>query len=509
MWLWLIVPWAGVVVWLLVGKRREMGVPFVELWRGRREVARGRREFTRPTAGVVAILLAVLIGILAAAHPEMLRGIERHVTVVADVGITMSAGRLESAIAELKAGIPAGTRVDLVTVPASPARWEGDVLSATCVDTSAQLPRAVAGALARTDDVVIVLTDQAVRDDPRVVRIAPAGAVANAAITRFAIRDDAGGKPQAMVTVRNNANWLRTRLVVNDVEQMIELPQHGQERSYFVDLPSVGRTAQAKIDVADDFQDDNSAYLARQAEHAAIQMRGNLSAEVRRVVDAYRLARPASGGARLVGVVAAADQLREDEAGIVAPSVDAGDAGSTGERPVVVSHPLTANLHPKFWHASASATPASGGWTAVMSSASRPVVLVREHPSRQVWIGAVSSNIAKSADFVVLWTNALDWVGAGSTETFAAVTVGTLGPEWASVDTQQPGIYRRDDGAAVAANAPVANFRSEASTAGWRGKLRALGESRSGRLELGSYLVVAAIGCALAGAFLWPGGSGR
>jgi hypothetical protein len=121
----------------------------------------------------------------------------------------------------------------------------------------------------------------------------------------------------------------------------------------------------------------------------------------------------------------------------------------------------------------------------------------------------VSSNIAKSADFVVLWTNALDWVGAGSTETFAAVTVGTLGPEWASVDTQQPGIYRRDDGAVVAANAPVANFRSEASTAGWRGKLRALGESRSGRVELGSYLVVAAIGCALAGAFLWPGGSGR
>jgi hypothetical protein len=43
-WLALLVPWAGVSVWLLWGRRDRTNVPFLKLWRGPVESPRAQRQ---------------------------------------------------------------------------------------------------------------------------------------------------------------------------------------------------------------------------------------------------------------------------------------------------------------------------------------------------------------------------------------------------------------------------------------------------------------------------------
>ncbi len=518
--IWLIglLPWAGVVIWMLLGKRLGVTVPFIELWRGAREPARGRRQITRPSAAVMTVLGAILLAILAAARPALRRAnAAAKVTVIVDRGITMAPkGRMASAEEALRDALVADAQVDLVAVPRLAAVDWGQPFSLpeTCVDTSSELNQAVSAALPRSDGAVIVLTDKIVRDDPRVIRIAPKGAVENVAITRFAIREDAGGKPQAMVTLRNDSNWLRARLSVADVKQELQLPPRGQVRSYFVELPTVAATAKAVIDVDDEFDGDNVAYLARQPDRAAIELRGTLSADVRRMVEAYRAARRARDANSVVAVVGSADQLKNTQAGIIAPAVGAAEGSQIGnaakETIAVQSHPVTENLNGNAWQGLRFATPPTGDrWVAVVSQGGHPLVSIREQPARQVWIGIASSEFARSGDFVILWTNALEWVsGGGKGDSFAAGEVGTLGAEWEPEDGRHlwPGFYRRSDGAVVALNAPTMPIPAAAPTPDWQAKLARLAGSRDSRTELGSYLAGLAIGCALLAACIWPGG---
>jgi hypothetical protein len=69
-WLILLAPWAGLLIWLLRGRFETRGVPFLELWG--REAAQNRkpdRAWRMPPMAVVALLAAMLLGILAAAGP--------------------------------------------------------------------------------------------------------------------------------------------------------------------------------------------------------------------------------------------------------------------------------------------------------------------------------------------------------------------------------------------------------------------------------------------------------
>src|SRR5215207_6043201 len=74
LWLLALIPWAGVALWLLVGRNPRVAVPFIELWNDsdapRRRVSRALR---RPPAAIVCALLAMLLALVAAAKPALVR----------------------------------------------------------------------------------------------------------------------------------------------------------------------------------------------------------------------------------------------------------------------------------------------------------------------------------------------------------------------------------------------------------------------------------------------------
>src|SRR4051794_33165690 len=104
MWLWLLLPWAGVTIWLLWGRRKRANVPFVALWRGAVELPKKRRQLVLPPLALIGLILAMLFAVLAAAKPTAGRSVQRDRTlVIIDRGINMSAaGRYEQVAALAK-----------------------------------------------------------------------------------------------------------------------------------------------------------------------------------------------------------------------------------------------------------------------------------------------------------------------------------------------------------------------------------------------------------------------
>lgn len=520
-WLVALVPWAGVVVWMLLGRRQGVSVPFIALWRGNAAMSRSRRRVIPPSWSLIAALASVMFAILAAAGPRLGVGTSvSRVTVILDRGISMSSkGRIAEVVDAARQAIPAKAEVTFLTVPSAEVSGWDDArkLAGTCVDTAATLNRMVPEAMLANDGLVLVLSDQPVRVEARVVRIPPEKRVENVAVARVALRSSP--TTQAMVTVRNDSTKTQAALVVEGVKRSIELPGLSQEGDFFVDLPTAGEKVRVGIEVADDFDGDNAAYLARARAGAAIEIRGNVSPDVRRVVEAYRSAR-AGGGERVVAVAGATDALTAEQAGIVAPPLWTGSESEISEGvPTVRPHPVTTHLDAARWKNVRLAKLADGAdWHPVILMGDQPAVAVREKPAREVWIGLESEAWAQSPDFVILWTNALDWVcggDSGSAETtYSAKEVGTLDPEWKPADGRDlwPGFYERSDGATLAANAPAVKFRTRTAAEDWRGRLASLndaaGESgaamgASGR-ALVPYLLMAAMTCALIAAWLWP-----
>ena len=69
-WLILLASWGGLAIWLLRGRFETKGVPFLELWG--REIAQNRRPdraWRMPPGWMIALLVAMLLGIMAAAGP--------------------------------------------------------------------------------------------------------------------------------------------------------------------------------------------------------------------------------------------------------------------------------------------------------------------------------------------------------------------------------------------------------------------------------------------------------
>src|SRR5207249_962585 len=108
-----------------------------------------------------------------------------------------------------------------------------------------------------------------------------------------------------------------------------------------------------------------------------------------------------------------------------------------------------------------------------------------ERPARQVWVGFDSQSWPRSKDFVVFWTNVLDWLGEGGSG-YSWQTPAQLGPEWARDPTMPaialepaPGVYRRSDGAVRALN--VSDVRlNPAPRIDWRAKLHSLQSHQAG-----------------------------
>src|SRR5260221_14049205 len=93
LWLLGLLPWAALTLWLLWGGRRREWVPFLPLWHGSAAKKRHQRSLQPPPIALAALILAMVLGILAAAGPALPSsgGPGARLIVLPDRGPTMSA----------------------------------------------------------------------------------------------------------------------------------------------------------------------------------------------------------------------------------------------------------------------------------------------------------------------------------------------------------------------------------------------------------------------------------
>ena len=286
----------------------------------------------------------------------------------------------------------------------------------------------------------------------------------NVAIVSLAARTTP--QSQVMVTLRNDSIASRARLRVLSeqrvVERDVDLPPRGQSANLFFDLPALGPMVEAElVGQNDDFVTDNRASLTRQRGWPSVERRSPLPPEISRIIMAYQKTHPASDAGGRVLVADQIETLGGDAGVIAAQELAAVPSGAMEMR----EHPLTANLAAmKLQDLRAAASPGES-WQIVATYNGRPLVAVRERPTRQVWIGFDARDFAATTDFVVLWTNALDWVGQGG-EIYTA--------------TKVPAV--------ISAKPKQANEKTPDATA----------------LDLSRPLVFAALACLVLAAACWP-----
>lgn len=494
-WLIALLPWAAVVLWLLSGKRQPAHVPFLELWRGPVHGPRVRAALHIPPIALVCLMAAMLLAIVAAARPRLtfLRsGDGPHITLIIDRGFTLSArGEHLARWQELiQSAAPAITEhfgegpTDLVLVPdgqvqsTTRSNWlaMAQRYPSTTTDTRDLLRTCTRRILRRFAGPIVVFSDQPLRiNDSRVIQIAPSVAARNVGIVFVAARQSPA--PQIMVRVRNDSDLTRatvSTLVANQqIRKSIDLPPPGGEANFFLDPADLGATAQIELQADDDQPADNSAILRRRQSWPKIEPAGELPAEVRRMIQTYQRLRSASSDSTPVAVTT-------HDPGLDVPAIILSSAAASLPQSLplrVQDHPVNANVD---WSGSVGSVLVSplppGQWQPIVWAGDHVLVAVREAPVRQVWIGFTSPAWPRTSNFVVFWTNALDWAGQGAS------------------------IYDAQFVPAVPIPARIATD--------WRGKLAAIHVTGQRQIDLAPLLVVAALTLTLGAAVLWPGAPG-
>lgn len=542
LWLVALLPFAAVVAYLLWGRRREAGVPFLVLWAGPVKVPRPRRRFAWPPVALAVAMLAILLAILGAARPavwDAARGAP--LTMIVDRGASMSAGMryvdAASAVHEVLVRRGESTPVELIVVPGKGdeqtdvGQWWSLLRQKppTAVDVGAALRSVVARRLVEATGSVIVISDRDLGAvHVRLVQIMPDRAVENVGIVLVAARESP--RAQVMVRVRNgkaqSQGHLRIETAGRAVERTIDLPRDGDDaRDYFVDFDSLGDVVKAEIRSPgrDDFGGDDTAWLVREGSRPRIEPRGLLPAELRRMIDVYASSRPPTGDGPRVVVTADAAELPPGSAGVVV---------ATGEDVVSVSaasvtpHPVTRDTGWMFREPVRLAA-APAGWSPVVSVGGRVAVAVRESPARQVWVGIESDEWPRTLEYVVFWGNVFDWLG-GAEVRFVSHPAGRLSGAWEAVESavsgrgdssdrmpafraepgHWPGLYRRaEDGALRAVNAGDVRFATPLG-GDWRPRLARvlLADARGSARPLATPIFLAALACAALAAAAWKRG---
>src|SRR4051794_29991603 len=73
-WLLALVPWGGLAVYLLLGRRNKARVPFLDLWRGPVKAPAVRRSLNPYPLWIACLLLAGLFAIMSASQPAISGG---------------------------------------------------------------------------------------------------------------------------------------------------------------------------------------------------------------------------------------------------------------------------------------------------------------------------------------------------------------------------------------------------------------------------------------------------
>jgi hypothetical protein len=529
-WLMGLLPWAGVVLWLLRGQRDRVAVPFLPLWHGQAPLPSRRRAIVPPPLALAAALLAMLLAIVAAARPTLFWGQGGAVTVIADRGLTMSIqsndgkSRLSAAaeLADSTLSDAGHSPVDLQVVPAATlgrGDWLEQVrgLAPTAALDPPSIARAARAALRDSGGAVIVLSDQAIGlADDRMVQIAPPSPPLNVGIDVLSVRQTP--RVQMMVRVVNQSSLQQARLIARggqlQITQHIALPPAGQSRNYFMDLPAAWPVVEAQISANDGEAPNHRAWAIRQRAWPHVEAGAVLTPPLQRMIEVYSHDRPASAESKTVTVVDAATPPPTDS-----PAAIVADAGATvlekTEPLQIAQAPL--DLEDVNWakvlDGAKVAAPPAGDWTPLVSVDGTVLVAARSQPLRQVWVGFTSSQFPRTADFVIFWKDVLDWLGEGQSN-YTSSPVGPLVGRWqlqepagaaiAPTDAGLlPGVYAGPDGSLQAVNAGTA-AAAGGSTPDWPAKLRTLLD-RSGQRphELCGLLLILALGLLCVSAATW------
>jgi hypothetical protein len=431
-WLFALVPWLLVTVWLLTGQHERTAVPFLELWRGTDQTTRTRAKLRRPPLALLGLILSMLFALLAAARPRVYvipYTIGPKITIIVDCGITMSArGQSQPRYLELAqfARMPimhwfGFGPTELILVPDGRPiecdRLDFYVLTSQTipppVDTREMLPPVIERALKGSDGPVVVLTDQEIRlNDPRLIVIPPQTTPRNIGIVTVAARN--APSPQLMLRLRNDSTFSAPilRLNVDGVETLrtTELPPTGSEKDLFFDLPRPARRFEVELNIDDDIKADNKAVLTFAQTWPRVVVLGNVPDEVQRMIQTYTKLRPPIDESWSVNV---SDRPPEATGAVVV----AGDREVALDDLTVAEHAINVSVDWRRSLREASVAPAPGeGWRAIVSAGQQVLVAVRDSPSRQAWIGFTSESFPRTSDFVIFWTNVLDWLGSGENE---------------------------------------------------------------------------------------------
>ncbi len=470
--LWGFLPWLALGAWLLRGRRAKVRVAFLTLWRQATPPLPGRRRLRSPPWPVLLLWLAAGAALLALAQPRVPAGqaVANHWTVVLSRDPWLAARRqgkqLEYTLLLRQADQWLGPQVGRITLMPAPqkviqcsrSQWLEQADNWTPVATGAAeaTRRAVLQALAESDRPVLLVGNRAIDlRDPRLFVLAQARLLENVGIDYFAAVASPLG--QAMVRLLNHSDRKNALLTLSDGQTptslTVDLPPRGQSRDYFVDLPRLGPWLEAHITPDDDFAADNRAWISRRGRSAVAVAAGALSPPLQKMVAVWnRLRADPASGLRVMVASDLADHPAEEPMVLMPPATQPLQAPLR-----IAAHPITEhidwqNVERDGW---AAPSPPSGFSPLVSDAAGRTLLAIRSEPARQVWIGLQSAELFNSSDWVLLFSQAMQWIGGPSarwlSEDAAAIsgawkTVSAAPPEGSAQQGWWPGLYENGQG---------------------------------------------------------------
>lgn len=529
-WLWMLLPWAALAVWMLVGRRDRVFVPFARLWKGPIKPPRSQRRLQPPPLFIILLLLAALLACLAAAGPALPRD-SAVVTVIVDRSLTMSArgdtgprfGELLQRLGRELASRP-DTRIRLIAVPEAPGTMSqpllspaelaklADSLPPTLADTRQALRSAIRRALNEHAGNLLVLSDQVeLPQEARLILLTPQQPWRNVGIEHLAWRPLPAGGPGGQVLLRlRNDSPLSTAEIellgdgVSMLKQRLDLPPAGGRRDYFLDI-AVSTTLEARLAAEDDLPADNRAFLARTASWPRLELHGQVRPELQRLVEQYARLRPPGESAARIAITSRAEALPADAPGIIVRDTDP-PASAAPPKVTLADHPIfrSAGELPaalaRAWNTTPPPDPAA--WRALLWLDGVPALFIRESPVRQAWVGFAATDFPATAQFVVFWTNLLDWTGQGGAD-FTSRPLGALDDSLApfpGVSHGQPGIYG-DRTRPQAFNLPA--VLPPAAPRPWPSEILATPTTRGSDRPLAAALLLGALALAMLSVFRW------
>ena len=417
-WLLLLVPWLGLVVLSLRGFRPKILVPYLELWPRDELSPENRRNWRPPSLPVLLLLLAILAVILALSGP-LLRSSQpqlRQLTVIMDRGITMLAGnRLAHASTRLREALDPLLAADAtirVVDDAGNVRLVGIrefdaqlAQPARAILTHDRLNDLITRELRDTNQPVILLSDwPPAEKNPRFLSVSPTGNIQNIGIVGATF---AAGKLQ--VEIRNDSTNttcpISLQSASSSLQDTLKLPPQGKTQSFTFTLAG-SLPVIIHLDIPDDFQEDNHWKIPPPFASPRISTTATVSPALQRFISAYLQTRPPTADARTISVGTESSPHAVTLHPCSDPITIAPGVRVTGD------HPLLQNVHlPTSLLATLNDLP--DGYHILWQIGKRPLLAIDES-KRNIWIGFASTAWEDEPDFVIFWTNIIQWLDADS-----------------------------------------------------------------------------------------------